>query len=228
MLNIVFQNEQFILVDKPVGWLSVPSRMGLADKRPVVGIELSIKIARRIWPVHRLDEDVSGLLLFALKPTSHSSANGWFERHDVTKTYEAFTHTEANEHARIFENQSWTCRLMRGKKRAYEASFGKDSITIARYQGIHTAASVPVGVWHLQPQTGRSHQLRYEMQRHGLPILGDTLYGSSAPWIAGGIALRAVRLDFSRCAGHSDFGLPPIISLPSLAPMPSFLVNNCD
>ena len=60
-----------VVVDKPAGWLSVPSHAGTADPRPVVGTRLQTQLGGRLWPVHRLDEDVSGLLLFARSAAAH-------------------------------------------------------------------------------------------------------------------------------------------------------------
>lgn len=109
---------------------------------------------------------------------------------------------------------------MRGKKRAYEAEFGKKSVTKAKLVG-HTSNGR--AVWHLQPLTGRSHQLRYEMARHGFPIDGDKLYGSTVSddaWI--GIKLRAAKLDFTSCKNHKDYDLPAIISLETVVPLENF------
>ena len=77
-LEIVFQNQHFCCVNKPAAWLSVYSRMGAMDPRPVVGKALEAQLACRVWPCHRLDEDVSGLLLFALNEKAHKAANHWF------------------------------------------------------------------------------------------------------------------------------------------------------
>lgn len=62
--------------------------------------------------------------------------------------------------------------------------------------------------WELHPLTGRPHQLRYELSRHGHPIVGDQLYGSTLAFLNPGIALRAVQIDFSKAPGAKSFGLP--------------------
>ena len=63
VLKIVFENPRFLVVDKPSGWLSVPGRQGEADPRPCLSRELRAR--GQVFPVHRLDEEVSGLILFA-------------------------------------------------------------------------------------------------------------------------------------------------------------------
>ena len=191
--------------------------MGRADPRPVVGIALEKQLGQKIWPVHRLDEEVSGLLVFAFSAEAHRAANNWFESHQIRKIYEALTRDATNEFTNPAQTQTWTCKLMRGKKRAYEASFGKDCITSAMYKEQYPYGNRTVGVWHLEPHTGRSHQLRFEMARHGMPILGDVLYGSPDLWEETGIALRSVLLDFTECPRHIEFELPGILSLSSVA-----------
>ena len=52
---ILYRSESFIAVDKPSGLLSVPSRLGTADLRQVLGIELEKQLETRLWPIHRLD-----------------------------------------------------------------------------------------------------------------------------------------------------------------------------
>jgi tRNA pseudouridine32 synthase/23S rRNA pseudouridine746 synthase len=210
MLEIVFQNQHFCVVDKPAGALSVPSRTGAADPRAVVGRDLETQLSRQIWPCHRLDEDVSGLLLFALTAPAHKAANNWFEKHEVIKTYAALAPL-AGTLPPMNEAQDWRCRLMRGKKRAYEAAFGKDARTKAWRVANSSYHGTSVALWHLQPLTGRSHQLRYEMARHGWPIIGDKLYGSEQSFHEPGIALRATSLDFNSATNRGDFELPTLL-----------------
>ena len=211
--DIIFQNSHFLIIDKPAEVLSVPSRTGEKDPRPVAGIMMQELLGKKIYPVHRIDEDVSGLLMFALTADAHRTANQWFEKHEVVKTYEALSLPIESDREKWTALQLWTCKLMRGKKRAYEAEFGKDSSTRAQCVGENREGR---SVWHLQPLTGRSHQLRYEMTRHGFPIDGDSLYASQMPVRLGaGISLRAFRLDFSSCQKRDRFEFPAEIQLPS-------------
>ena len=99
--------------------------------------------------------------------------------------------------------------LLRGKKRAYESPQGKSSIT----RGVLIAQNH----WNLNPITGRSHQLRYELYRHGHPIIGDELYGSPMKFdvngMKAGIALRAFEINFSKIPERSKFGLQEKIKI---------------
>ena len=213
--RIIFQSNRWVACDKKAGWLSVPSRMGHLDPRPVLGTTLASELASKVWPIHRLDLEVSGIILFALDAAAHRQVCSWFENHMVQKTYEAWTPTSTPPAPQ--EEQEWRCHLVRGKKRSFEAAYGKPSITLACAIGLIPFGDESLQQWHLKPQTGRAHQLRYELSRHGHPIVGDRLYGSRLTFLDEGIALRAVKLDFSRCDGYGKLGLPACLEVASIA-----------
>ena len=201
-LALTYSSEHFFTVDKPAGWLSVPSRFREEDARPVLGLALQEQLGQQIFPVHRLDLEVSGVMLWALNAAAHRAANRWFENSLVQKTYEAFA--PSSDFQPLLSEATWECKLLRGKKRAYENANGKPSKTVA----IRQARFDRMDQWLLLPKTGRSHQLRYEMYRHQIPIVGDTLYGSTMPWSEEGIALRATVLDFTGVPERLMWGLP--------------------
>lgn len=211
---MIFNNEHFLAVDKRPGFLSVPSRIGELDSRPCEGIEWQEKLKTRLFPVHRLDEEVTGILLFAKSDTAHREASLWFEHRQVAKEYEALTETgeKTYEPGQKF---TWKSKLLRGKKRAYEKEFGKPSVTEAEFKG---PGFLPESLaWHLKPLTGRPHQLRFEMYKHHHPIVGDSLYGATSKFGTElGTALRAVRLDLSRCDARERYGLPEELKVDSL------------
>ncbi len=210
----VFESDVFIAVDKPAGWLSVPSRWGERDARPCLGRRLEADLGSRLFPVHRLDEEVSGIILFARTAPAHAAASGWFEARQVGKHYEAWTESPAGAVPAPFA-ATWRARLLRGKKRAYESPHGKDSETVARMVGPARGLAPPALAWELDPVTGRSHQLRFDLARHGYPILGDALYGASRPFLPAAIALRCVRLRFLDAAA-ARLGLPEALEAPGL------------
>jgi tRNA pseudouridine32 synthase/23S rRNA pseudouridine746 synthase len=193
----VFENEHIIVVDKPACVLTTPAR-DAADPRPCLGRALQKELGLQIYPVHRLDFEVSGLVMFAKTTRAHTQAQKWFEHATVVKTYQAVSERlPADAPADWTE---WNSKLVRGKRRTFEALHGQPSITRARVVDLRKHR------WELQPVTGRPHQLRVEMFRHGAPIAGDTLYGAIEVKGALGIALRAVVLDFSGIAER--LGLP--------------------
>jgi tRNA pseudouridine32 synthase / 23S rRNA pseudouridine746 synthase len=218
LLEIIFQNEFFVAVNKPAMVLSVPSRQGARDTRPVLGIMLQEHFKKQVFPVHRLDECVSGIIMFALSSHAHRAANGWFEQHQIQKTYEALAPAlGVQDDVQEGRWVTWSSLLVKGKKRAFEAAYGKSSKTSAICWQKHVASGKQAhSVWRLMPLTGRSHQLRFEMAKHGLPIVGDELYGSKLTYDSGGIALRAIELDLSKVPNRHDFDLPEFLKLSPL------------
>lgn len=203
-------------MDKPAGWLSVPSRMGADDPRPCVGTTLQSQLGERLWPVHRLDEEVSGLLLFARNAEAHRRLCSGFEEHRIAKTYQALCEGAAPAATPLLETRRLTTKLLRGKRRAYVHADGKLAITDVTLLSIISDSDGGLLRFALQPQTGRSHQLRVELSRLGCPILGDTLYGARRPFGQCGIALRAVALDFQRFGERAALALPPLLEVSPL------------
>lgn len=215
--RILWQGDGFVLADKPGGWLSVPSRFEDKDERPVLGRWLENELGRRVFPLHRLDLEVSGLILFALTADSQRAGTEWFEKRWIHKIYEGrsverdFSHWPANLPASRAEMDlvegarfEWTCKIQRGKRRSFVSDHGDPSRTVAIFKGRRDGFLH----WSLEPVTGRSHQLRLEMSRHGFPLVGDELYGSRETYRPGEIALRSVFLDLSQVQESKRAGLP--------------------
>lgn len=220
-LPIVFKNERVLVLDKPAGWLSVPSRAGAADERPCAGLIAQERLGR-LWPVHRLDLEVSGLLVFARDAEAHRQLSAAFESRAVHKTYLGRSEGSPPPDAPLGVEARWESTLLRGKRRAYVHPAGKPAVTLATLLTVEPdpersgARSLS---WRLVPLTGRAHQLRVELGRRGCPLLGDTLYGASAPLpprYGGGIALRAVALELGPVGAR--LGLPSELRVPAFPP----------
>jgi tRNA pseudouridine32 synthase/23S rRNA pseudouridine746 synthase len=206
--SLVYENSHVVVVDKPAGWLSVPSRIGAKDERFCLGRVLEQQLELRLWPVHRLDAEVSGLLMFAKSAAAHRLLGAGFEHHQIHKTYLAWSTGRLPPDAKLGVAQRWQCRLLRGKKRAYLHAAGKESVTMATPLLCESGQTL----WRLCPLTGRPHQLRVELARRDCPIVGDSLYGSTATWGCG-IALRAIELDLADLVGRAELELPLRLSL---------------
>jgi tRNA pseudouridine32 synthase/23S rRNA pseudouridine746 synthase len=202
-LKIIFDHKNFIVVDKPSGVLTVPSRHEKDDERAVLGRMIEQKLKTQVFPVHRLDFEVSGIVIFAKDARSQSELNAVFEKRTAKKVYEAlttkrdFSHwppnlKKADESLDLKPGNefTWECKIMRGKKRSFESPHGDKSLTKARF----ISDNGDYLKWEIEPLTGRSHQIRFELSRHGFPILGDSLYGSKISYGENTIALRAVKL----------------------------------
>lgn len=222
MIQILLENQDLVIVYKPSGVLSVPARES-TDPRRILGRELEVQLKMTLYPVHRLDFEVSGLIIYAKNANSHQILNSWFENKKISKVYRAlttgpqFTHfpkpemfDRSHESLELQKDFLWKAYLHKGKKRVFESPQGKEAITQAKVLFIQNNYQM----WELHPVTGRSHQLRWELSRHGYPILGDELYGSSVKLQEKCIALRAVKLNFTKIQNEkNNLNLPAEISL---------------
>lgn len=179
---VIRETAHWVAVDKPAGLPTIPDRFG-SDS---VHAQLQRDRDERLWVVHRLDREVTGILVFARDAETHRALSIAFEEHRIHKTYEALTEGSAAPGATF----RWENKLLRGKKRSYVTPHGKPSIT----EAVCVARVGKFLRWRLNPLTGRNHQLRVHLANAGFPIVGDALYGATAAWHAG-IALRAVQIE---------------------------------
>ena len=225
--RIVFENDRVVAVDKPPGTLTVPSRLGAADPRPCLGRQLEQALQARLWPVHRLDFEVSGLVLFARSAAAHRIASEAFEGRRVAKTYEALTEG-ADRIVELPAAFDWESRLVRGKRRSFEAPHGTLARTHARAvawvpaaEHVRPDSGLDDRLVHfvLEPETGRPHQLRVHLARAGFPVAGDVLYGARTTIAAPDtIALRSVGLALLAPADREALGLAGPLTVPGLLP----------
>lgn len=218
-MKIVFENDSFVFVNKAPMVLTVPPRM--KDKRPVLGLQLQEKLKIQIFPVHRLDFEVSGLVCFAKNEKAHRKSQYWFEDQRVVKYYEAVTTKQSFGHwpgnvanpkdkidEQVGSSFQWESKILRGKKRSFFSPAGDMAQTVATIEKVEPQQLV----WILNPITGKPHQLRLELSFHGFPIHGDELYGSKIK-SNNGISLHSYKLDFSKINKDHRFELPDVIEV---------------
>lgn len=179
VLEIVYEDEWLLIVNKPAGMLSVP---GKAENVDSVYSRLKEKYPEATGPmiVHRLDMATSGLLLIAKTKEVHQHLQAQFEKRTIKKRYVAIldgTLKEQKEAGRI-ELPICPNPLDRPRQMVSEEQ-GKVAITT--YQVVaETDACTRILLY---PLTGRTHQLRVHAAHPkglGCPILGDELYGKKA------------------------------------------------
>jgi len=169
-LQLVYQDDQLLLVNKPSGLLSVrgkaPEHQDSIERR----VQLVFPTAR---VVHRLDMATSGLMLMALTAESHKALNRQFELRQTEKHYIAVLEGKLTaDYGEVF--LPLRCDWPNRPRQMVCFSHGKKAHT--RYERLsQDENSTRV---RLTPITGRSHQLRVHMQSLGHPILGDKFYAS--------------------------------------------------
>lgn len=167
--RIIYEAADLLAVDKPIGLSSIPER-DLAE--PSAQRVLEQARHERLFVIHRLDKEVSGLLLFARTAEAHRALSVAFEHRAVEKHYLAIAagwlpHDSGLIDAPIFQF---------GSGRMGVDSRGKPSQTRWRRLSRHSEDDHPV-LLDLEPLTGRRHQLRVHAYHVGHPLLGDPRYG---------------------------------------------------
>ena len=175
----VYESRRVIVIDKPCGWLSVPSRQGEEDARLCVGRVLEAQLGTRLWPVHRLDAEVSGLLLFAKDADAHRLLCAGFEHQQVRKTYLALVRGWPPDAGRT------DAPLARDPE---QPSQGQPHLEASTEWTVLQRLSWPlvtrpgfpdtrVALVEVRPLTGRRHQIRRHFKQLGHPLIGDSTHG---------------------------------------------------
>lgn len=196
-LEILYRDENIVIVNKQSGLLSVPGRT--EDKKDCLESRLRLLFPECIVQpaVHRLDMETSGLLIMAFTKEAHKNLNMQFAQGSVQKKYEALldgcidkaTGLSAPKNGETEGRMELKFRLDVENRphQIYDEEFGKLGITewkkenVFKWKNLITGEQKVVTQITFIPHTGRTHQLRLaasDFHGFGMPILGDTLYGS--------------------------------------------------
>lgn len=177
---IIYEDDCLIVVSKPSGMPSVP---GLDGKESLLE-RLSAMKSAIIYPVHRLDMDTSGIMIFAKDERTAVDIRKQFENHLVRKTYKARLSYSGNGpqmHAGCAGeiNLPLMPDYDERPRQKVDRRQGKTAHTL--YETIRTNEDGTTDIV-FRPTTGRTHQLRVHAAHHlglGRPLLGDLLYGGA-------------------------------------------------
>ncbi len=171
-MRVLYRDELVIALDKPAGVLTVPGRG--PEQREALSVQVR-ELAPGAMPVHRLDRETSGVVLFALTPEAHRALNAAFESRRAEKTYLALVRGDLAEPVRrelpLVQARRGAMRVARSGEKGEPAR--TDVVPLERF-GAHTFCSC-------RPFTGRTHQIRVHLAALGHPLLFDARYGESRP-----------------------------------------------
>jgi 23S rRNA pseudouridine1911/1915/1917 synthase len=178
--TIVFENDDFVAINKPAGLLTIPDRE--QSERSLK--ELLINKYGSIFTVHRLDKDTSGLVLFAKNEAAHKYFSRLFEERKIEKYYLGIVHGSP-------ENTSGTIDAPIAEHGVHKGMMtvnrnGKPSQT--SYEVLE--ANPNFSLVSFQLHTGRTHQIRVHSKNIGHPLTCDPLYGDGKPVLLSNIKKR--------------------------------------
>ena len=201
-LNIFYEDECLVVINKPVGMLVHPTDSiftGTMVNALLYHFKKLSSVNTRMRPgiVHRLDMDTSGLLVVAKDNRTHHRLAKQFARHTVKKKYLAFVNGLVKFEEGKINEPLGRHALHREQRDVIYTPDGKESVTF--YKVIKRLSKCTYVA--LFPQTGRTHQLRVHMAHIGHPILGDEKYGHKKSFPR--LALHAQSIGFTHPnSGH--------------------------
>ena len=193
LVDVIYCDNHLLVLDKPGGLLTQPSGT-LEDSLESRGKQwLKSEFGKPggvfLEAVHRIDRAACGIVLFARTSKALSRLNASMRAGECEKTYLALV--EGLPPAGKGRLEDW---LVHGDHEAVAVPAGTlgGKLAVLDYEVVGAG---PAGtLLRVRLGSGRYHQIRVQLARAGLPILGDQRYGARRPWIAAGIALQHCRL----------------------------------
>ena len=217
-LEVVYEDDQVIVVNKPAGLLAVP----LAQRRDVgsafddVGAHLRPRGRKKPLVVHRIDRDTSGLVVFAKNIRAQQHLKDQFLRRDPERLYLAVVHGHPRPPLGTWRDDIvWDADALL-QKRAHPRD-PKKKEAVSHYRVLETLKGA--SLLEIRLETGKRNQIRIQARLHGYALVGERLYteragaGSRVSISFGRQALHAHRLSFQHpTSGRSvavEAPLPP-------------------
>jgi tRNA pseudouridine32 synthase/23S rRNA pseudouridine746 synthase/23S rRNA pseudouridine955/2504/2580 synthase len=211
--TVLAEAPGLLAVDKPAGVPVIPGRT--AEGPVPLQQQLERALGRKLWVVHRLDRDTSGVLLFATSAAAHRALSMAFEAGRIRKRYLALVEGTV---AAPLDLDAALVPARRSRMRVARAGEeGKSARTLVRpVQPLLGTTLVEA-----EPLTGRTHQIRVHLLSAGHPLLVDHQYGNAGPvTLPGGGSLGRTPLHAATLEVPALEGIPAqVINAPLPADM---------
>lgn len=187
-LKIIYEDKDLVVIDKPKGLLSVST--AFETEETVHGVLKRTYHPKKIFVVHRLDQDTSGVMVFAFTPEAYEGLKKTFFDHALERKYAALVegHLKVKQgtwESYLCEDQQYVIR------ETQDTTKGERAITHYEVRG----ESKNLSWLDITLETGKKNQIRVHCQSAGVPIIGDKKYGAKGNPIKR-LGLHAYRLAF--------------------------------
>ena len=193
-LDIVFEDDALVVVNKPAGLLSVPlpRNPGAPSISDVIEDHLRHRARRRPLPVHRIDQDTSGLVVFAKNPEAQRLLKEQFKRREPERIYLAVVYGVPEPRSGVWRDiLAWDDVALIQKATHPEDPRGVEAISEYRVVEVFSSAALV----EVRLRTGRRNQIRLQARLRGHTLVGETRY------VHGPESLRPIH--FERQALHA-------------------------
>lgn len=171
-LDIIFENDDLVVVNKPSGMLSIPDRF---NHELPNAYHLLKEDYNNIFVVHRIDKETSGVLCFAKNAETHKKLNTDFEEGNIEKEYLALCYSKPEIETGMIDVPIAHSGKLDGKMVVHPR--GKESIT--KYKVLESWQKFSLLM--VKPLTGRTHQIRVHLAYIHCPIVGERVYHEFVP-----------------------------------------------
>ncbi len=185
MIPILYQNEDLVVCQKPRNVLSQAGREGEASMLSM----LTEQIGGEIYPVHRLDRQVGGVMVYARTQRAAAELSHSIQQGTMKKEYLAVVCGDSEENSGEMEDLLFHDAR---KNKSYVVSRMRGGVKKARLSYVVLAHREDRTLVQVRLFTGRTHQIRVQFASRKLPLIGDGRYGGGS----GELALWSVRLTF--------------------------------
>lgn len=200
--RVIFENKDFIILNKPGNLPSHPSVDNLHDNS-LTQLEMATK--QKLYITHRLDTLTEGLIVYAKNLEFVKAFNILLQNRQIDKKYSAICETENILPYRLIHYMKPSPRAPKEVSEIAEKDWLMCELEIQDQKTQEDLSRLKINLL-----TGRTHQIRAQLAAMNASIIGDSLYGSKNKWLTEGIALRACELQFAYLGQIFQFNLPEL------------------
>ncbi len=215
-LEVLYEDNHLIAVDKPAGVLVQGDKSGEESLMDEVKKYLKEKYKKEgnvfLGLIHRLDRNVSGIVLFAKTSKGASRLSVQFRDHSIRKICHAWVEGKPKRENDVLVNYLIKDEA-KNKTTVYDKEMPGSDYAELSYEAVkhETLDGREATLLKIELKTGRSHQIRAQLSHIGCPIIGDVKYGASSSSPDQSIGLTATELHFQTATGEENkvINIPP-------------------